>query len=89
MALLWHSVGNLSPSVDYHFAKMDASAAGFGLWLFVFLVEHCWVECNKPATFTYPLWSIMADFKMLLYFLTRKMGRELERVGVSADIDQR
>ena len=57
-------------------------------YLFSWL-SHCWVECNKPATFTYPLWSIMADFKMLLYFLTGKMGRELERVGVSADIDQR
>ena len=50
-------------------------------YLFSWL-SHCFVERNKPATFSYPLWSIVADFKMLLYFLTGKMGEELENAGI-------
>ena len=45
-------------------------------------VSHSFIERNKRATFTYPLWSIVADFKMLLYFLTGKMKAELERAGI-------
>jgi hypothetical protein len=60
-----------------------------GRWYFfpVFLVvgyafawfAHFVVEKNKPATFKYPLWSFISDFKMIGFMLTAKMRREVER----------
>ena len=64
-----------------------------GKWLFLPLtlvcgyffawVSHGTIEKNKPATFTYPLWSLASDFKMLFCFLTGRMGAELEKAGVT------
>jgi len=34
---------------------------------------HFFVEKNRPATFTYPLWSFMGDWKMLALMLTGKL----------------
>ncbi|MGE5952630.1 MAG: Mpo1-like protein [Qipengyuania vulgaris] len=45
-------------------------------------VAHFGVEKNRPATFTYPLWSLGADFKMWWMWLTGKLGPELRRAGV-------
>ena len=44
--------------------------------------SHGCIERNKPATFTYPIWSILADFKMLFCFFTGSMGAELEFAGL-------
>lgn len=43
-------------------------------------VSHFFVEHNKPATFKYPLWSFVSDYKMVFYMLTGRMNREVERV---------
>lgn len=42
--------------------------------------SHFFVEHNKPATFKYPLWSFISDYKMVFYMLTGRMNREVERV---------
>jgi len=36
-------------------------------------IGHFFVEKNRPATFTYPLWSFIADWKMLALMLTGKL----------------
>jgi hypothetical protein len=45
-------------------------------------VGHFGIEKNRPATFKYPLWSLAADWKMWAYWLTGRMGGELDRAGV-------
>jgi hypothetical protein len=42
-------------------------------------VGHFFIEKNRPATFTYPLWSLRADFRMWRLMLSGKMGPEVER----------
>jgi hypothetical protein len=62
-----------------------------GRWYFfpVFLVvgyafawfAHFVVEKNRPASFRYPFWSFISDFRMIWYMITGRIGRELERVS--------
>lgn len=50
--------------------------AGYGLaWC-----GHFQIERNSPATFLYVRWSIYGEFKMFWYFLSGRMGREVERL---------
>lgn len=45
-------------------------------------VGHFFVEKNRPATFTHPLWSLISDFRMFSLWLGRGLNGELERAGV-------
>lgn len=42
-------------------------------------VGHFFVEHNKPATFSYPWYSLMADWVMLFDFLTGRLTAKIPR----------
>lgn len=58
----------------------------FKAWIYIplcFLVGygfawsgHFIVEKNRPATFQYPLWSLIADYKMFWFALTGRLKHE-------------
>ena len=62
---------------------LGAPLAGYGAaW-----ISHFFVEKNKPATFTYPLWSLMGDARMWWKTVNGMMDAEAERVAASSESD--
>lgn len=58
----------LMPAVGYGFA-----------WL-----AHFTVEKNRPATFTFPFWSLFSDFRMFFVWLAGGLGGELRKHNIVA-----
>lgn len=86
---LWHIAGTGLAMV-----LLVAAIAAFDVELFFAAVivgyapawlAHAFVEHNQPATFRYPVWSLISDVRMAAAWLTGGLGAELERAHVQDD----
>lgn len=60
---------------DFRFL-LAAPVLGYGFaWIGHFFLEH-----NRPATFSAPWFSLLADWKMFYLMINGKMAAEVERV---------
>ena len=52
-------------------------------------IGHFTVEKNKPATFRYPLWSLVSDFRMFAAWVSGRLPSDLAAAGVAPDQKQK
>ncbi|WP_018132729.1 DUF962 domain-containing protein [Effusibacillus pohliae] len=80
---IWHAIG----TTCVIFLLLVSLFTGNGWWLLLVPVagygpawfSHFKIEKNRPATFSYPLWSLRADFRMYGLMLTGRMSQEVEK----------
>lgn len=66
-----------------------------GRWLFFALIPvlgygfawfgHFFIEKNKPATFTYPLYSLTSDFLMFWDMLTGQINKKIKQAEITVN----
>jgi hypothetical protein len=73
----WHVYGTLAGIVVGAYLGVTCHAAylltGFIIGYGCSWYSHFFIEKNRPATFKYPLWSFISDFRMAFLFLTGKL----------------
>jgi hypothetical protein len=78
-----HFIGTLGVFILIFLALFQGQS---NLWYFVPLmgygfawIGHYFFEKNKPATFKYPLWSLISDFKMFFDLLFRRISLDASK----------
>ena len=83
----WHFVGtciaaaNIVLAVVY-LAPSYLLAALLSGYFFAW-VSHFFIEKNRPATFTYPAWSFISDWRMWALMATGRLNAELTKYGIT------
>ena len=67
LSLVWLAVAVVTLTPYYLLAAVFSGY--FFAWVGHFFVEH-----NRPATFTYPLWSLAADFRLYGLLVTGRLN---------------
>ena len=64
----------------YFFPVFFVTGYGFAWY------SHFFIEKNKPASFRYPFWSFISDFRMIGFMLVGRMSAEVARVRGEAEL---
>jgi hypothetical protein len=87
---VWHYLGT-SLTLLCLFAAAVLRAPWFLLAAVILGYAPAWVghftsEHNRPATFRYPLWSLLSDFRLYGTWLSGRLPRELAAAGVPESV---